>query len=243
MRIARKVSLSLAAATAVGVGFVSWGLASAAGGTPAQAVAAGPSLSASESAGLTLSREEERMARELYTLFAGKYDAAPFAQIAASEQRHYNAVGVLLVRYGVKDPSAASTAGVYTDATIQKLYNDWKASGSTSAAAAYRVGVALEKRDIADLKRLQDATTKTDLDRLYGNLESASEHHLAAFTAAAEGKALPAGGPAADGQRHGRGMGNGSGMGPGTGNGAGMGPRPGNGAGMGPRGGQGCLTS
>lgn len=77
---------------------------------------------------LRLTREEERIARDLYDLFADKYDAVPvFDRISWSEQRHFDAVGNLLVRYDVQDPSAGKAAGVYADVAIQKLYDDWRA--------------------------------------------------------------------------------------------------------------------
>ena len=58
------------------------------------------------------SREEQRMARDLYTLFGQTYDAPVFDRIAASEQRHFDAVGTLLVTYGVADPSTGQPVRV-----------------------------------------------------------------------------------------------------------------------------------
>ena len=53
---------------------------------------------------LQFTREEERMARDLYKFFADKYDALPvFDRISWSEQRHFDAVGNMLVRYDVQD--------------------------------------------------------------------------------------------------------------------------------------------
>jgi hypothetical protein len=238
MSIVKKAALAVAAATAAGLAFVSWNAASAApsGSGLAASAPSAPSLSTSERSGLVFSREEERLAHDLYTMFADKYQAATFTRIAASEQRHFDAVGVLLDRYGISDPSAGAKSGTYADATLQNLYNTWKASGLKSVTEAYQVGVALEKRDIADLQRMQKETTNTDLDRLYANLESGSKHHLAAFTAAANGTPLP--------------MGTGNGPRYGNGNGTGMGPRGGTGTGQGQHygGGHGkrdgsCMTS
>ncbi len=142
------------------------------------------SLSSDEIAGLVFSREEERLARDLYTLLADRYDARPFSMIAASEQKHFDAVGTLLARYGIADPSAGAQPGVYADPALQALYDGWKADASVSLSAAYAVGVQLEKRDIADLQRLQDATARADLDRVYAQLEKGSWRHQAAFSGA-----------------------------------------------------------
>lgn len=193
---------------------------------------------------LAFMREEERMARDLYKALADQYDGAvPFSRITVSEDRHFDAVGALLDRYDVKDPSTGKAAGTYSDATIQKLYSDWLAQGKKSLDAAYDVGVALETRDIADLKAAVNDAKATDVKQVYTSLLNASEQHLKAFQAAADGKTLGAqdgtgrmnrwgddttGQPGRMGGR-GAGMGRmgGNGTGPGNGTGYGMtGERP-----------------
>jgi hypothetical protein len=190
---------------------------------------------------LAFAREEERMARDLYQALADKYDGAlPFSRITLSEQQHFDVVGTLLDRYDVADPAAGKKAGSYADPAIQKLYDGWLADASTSLDAAYDVGVALEQRDIADLKDTLAKDLPADVTRVFTGLLNASEHHLAAFQAAADGQVLgqqdgrgPAWGP---GNGPGNGMSNGMGNGPGygmdRGNGAGNGRGFGHGPGM-----------
>lgn len=90
-------------------------------------------LSDAEIAGLIFSREEERLARDLYQAFSDQYDGArPFSKIVASEQRHFDAVGRLLTQYGIDDPAAGATAGSFSDATLQGLYDQWYAQGMQS---------------------------------------------------------------------------------------------------------------
>ena len=151
---------------------------------PSTAATTTAALSSDEIAGLVFSREEERLARDLYTLLADRYDARRFAMIATSEQQHFEAVGTLLTRYGIADPSAGAQPGVYADPALQALYDGWKSDSAASLTAAYAVGVQLEKRDIADLQRLQDATARADLDGVYAQLEKGSWRHLAAFSGA-----------------------------------------------------------
>ena len=128
------------------------------------------------------------MSRELYSLFADEYDGArPFSNITRSEQRHYDAIGRLLTRYGAKDPAAGKPAGVYTSPEVQRLYDTWKAQGLKSQQAALQVGVDLEKRDIADLERLIARTTAPDVKQVYTHLLAGSRNHLAAFTNALDG--------------------------------------------------------
>ncbi len=98
------------------------GLALAAGAwtavaAPRDTLPADTSISAAVASDLAFSRDEERMARDLYAAIAAQYDnAAPFSMITNSEQRHYDSIGVLLTRYGVPDPSVGKAAGVYANA-------------------------------------------------------------------------------------------------------------------------------
>jgi len=138
-------------------------------------------------ADLSFSRDEERMARDLYTLFGQTYDAAIFDRIAASEQQHFDTVGTLLTTYAVADPAAGRLAGTYASADVQKLYDQWKAQGLTSVQDAYAAGVALEHTDIADLRKLLARNSDSDVHRVFSHLLAASQQHLAAFTNAVNG--------------------------------------------------------
>lgn len=204
---------TLGASGAFGAGPTS---APSAGGTP------GASISSAVASELTFVREEERLARDLYAAIAKQYDgAAPFSMITNAEQRHFDAVGTLLVRNGIADPSTGSTPGVYADATLQKLYDGWLARSKSSLTEAYRVGADLEKQDIADLDKAIADNAPADVDRVLANLKTASEHHLAMFDGYASG--TPVTHTPMDGQR-GAGQGMGGGMG-GHGMGGGMGGR------------------
>lgn len=166
---------------------------------------------------LQFTREEERMARDLYKLFADKYDALPvFDRISWSEQRHFDAVGNMLVRYDVQDPSAGKAAGIYADTAIQKLYDGWKTQGLKSSDEALKAAIALETRDIADLAKLIAKNNPSDVESLYTQLLAASKHHLAAFTSIADGDTIGAGCPGMGSTRDfdDQGMGPGGGAGP-----------------------------
>jgi hypothetical protein len=173
-------------------------------------------------ADLAFSRDEERMARDLYTLFGQTYDAAVFDRIAASEQQHFDAVGALLTTYGIADPAVGQPAGTYANADVQKLYDQWKAQGLTSVQDAYAVGVDLEQTDIADLQGILARNTDADAQRVFTRLLAASQHHLDAFTNAVNGgtdAAFCTG--SGTGPQFGAREGRGTGMGDGTGMGAG----------------------
>lgn len=132
-------------------------------------------------------REEERMARDLYAALADLHDGArPMSRITLSEQRHVDAVGTLLTRYGLTDPSAGRPAGDYAYPELTELYARWLAMGTESLAGAYQAGIELEQRDIADLEALVAAGGPADVVRVYENLLAGSRNHLAAYQNAAE---------------------------------------------------------
>lgn len=95
-------------------------------------------------------------------------------------------MGTLLDRYGIDDPAANAVVGTYPG-ELQQAYDSWLAEGSSSLDDAYAVGVALEERDIADLKAQLAEVDNADIERVLSNLLRGSENHLAAFTSAADG--------------------------------------------------------
>lgn len=161
--------------------------------TAAQAAARGPrqggsavavtpaALSDEEAAGLVFMREEEKMARDLYSAFAAEWGVPIFSNIARSEQRHMDSVARLLDRYGLDDPAAGKAPGEFSDPDLQALYDDLLAQGSVSVAAALEVGVLVEVTDIADLDARLETTAQPDIRRVYTSLRRGSTHHLAAF--------------------------------------------------------------
>lgn len=138
-------------------------------------------LTDEQKADLAFMAEEEKLAKDVYTVLGKKYPKTlVFKNIAKSEQRHWNAISMLLDRYGLEDPTDGNAAGVFTSPELQKMYNDLVASAS-SRTAALKVGVAIEEEDIADLKDAATDVTAPDVSQVYANLTSASERHLAAF--------------------------------------------------------------
>ncbi|HEX7716023.1 MAG TPA: DUF2202 domain-containing protein [Marmoricola sp.] len=232
MNTFRTKLISLAAGVALAGGGV-FAVAQTAAATPeATTVTADTALTAE----LQFAREEERMARDLYQALAVTYDnALPFSRITLSEQQHFDAVGTLLDRYDVSDPADGRKAGSYADATLQQRYDGWLADGQKSLDEAYDVGVALEERDIADLQDALDQSWPADVEQVFTALLRASQHHLAAFEAAADGQVL--GTQQGQGRGYGPGMMNGEGRGYGpdmmNGQGRGYGPGMMNGAGRG----------
>ena len=172
------------------VSIITAGLAAAAltfgGATLASADTSAPD--ADEKSSRAFSREEEKMAHDLYTEFGELYDSAVWDRIANSEQRHFDAIGRLLDQFDVADPTDGNKAGEYDNKDVQKLYDDWLKQGKASEAEAFKAASALETRDIADLKVQIEATDNDDIDAVYERLLAGSERHLAAFTAWSKGE-------------------------------------------------------
>lgn len=185
-------------------------------------------LTPAEKSELEFMREEEKLARDVYNVMAAKWTTATiFQRIAQSEQRHMNAVKVVLDRNGVADPAAGMKAGEFTNTELQKLYDQLVADGAKSLEAALAVGVQIEEADIADLETALAATSNEDLELVYGNLLRGSKNHLQAFTATTDGK-LPAQAGQGRGPRFAQGQGA-----QGQGAGLGRGPHTGQGQGAG----------
>jgi hypothetical protein len=158
-------------------------------GVATAATASAATLSGTEAADLQHMREEEKLARDVYTVMNTKYGSSVrvFANIAKSESRHTLAVKRLLTVYNVADPVAADIPGVFADPGMQQLYNSLVAQGSTSLTAALQVGVAIEELDIADLQKCIARTTNASVKRVYTNLLDGSRNHLTAFQRVLDG--------------------------------------------------------
>ena len=137
-------------------------------------------LTAEETKSLLFMREEEKLARDVYKALFDKWNLFAFQNISANEEIHFTAIGTLLTRYGVADPSLAA-AGVYSNPVLNVLYNQMLTKGLQSAQDALEVGILIEKQDIADLENALKATAKFDIKRVYNNLMSGSYNHLDAF--------------------------------------------------------------
>ncbi len=147
----------------------------------AQLPAADPAgLSQDETAGLLYMREEEKLAHDVYVTLGAQWGLTQFTRIANSEQMHTDAVKTLLDRYAIADPASAEV-GVFVDPTLQALYTDLIARGSTSAAEALKVAGLIEEVDMQDLDARLAVNDQADIAQVYANLRSASEMHLRAF--------------------------------------------------------------
>mgnify|MGYP002078569899 CR=1 FL=1 len=138
-------------------------------------------LSDQEISGLVQMREEEKLARDVYTTLGTLWWNKIFTNIAQSEQTHTDAVKVLLTHYNITDPVIDDTVGLFSSPTIQKLYTDLVAQGSISLLNALMVGATVEDLDIKDLNVLTQETTNGNIINIYNNLNKWSRNHLRAY--------------------------------------------------------------
>jgi hypothetical protein len=117
----------------------------------------------------------------VYTALHSKWPVPIFANISQSEQRHFDALKVLLDRYGLPDPAADNAPGVFQDSGLQTLYSDLVAQGQSSLQAALRVGATIEDLNLRALEKALAATDNNDLRIVYQNLQNGSENHMRAF--------------------------------------------------------------
>lgn len=143
---------------------------------------AGYDLSQEEIDGLIHMRLEEKLARDVYTTLGNTWNYKVFLNIKVSEQAHMEAVKRLLVKYGIDDPITNDEVGVFPDPQFQALYDQYVLQGNISDYEAFLVGKTIEELDIVDLQnQLTNVVDNPDIIRVYQNLTTASESHLAAF--------------------------------------------------------------
>lgn len=138
-------------------------------------------LTEEEIAGLLEMREEEKLAGDVYRALYEVHAHVVFLNISKSEDAHTSAVLHLLNGFGLEDP-ASDVEGEFFDPLFTKLYAELTEQGKASLAEALKVGAFIEEYDIADLERLIEDTENETIQRVYGNLLSASKFHLKAFT-------------------------------------------------------------
>lgn len=138
-------------------------------------------LSEAETEALLFMREEEKLARDVYLALSAKWNVPVFEFISKSEQRHMDAVGCLLTKYGLTDPVGDNLEGIFVNEDLQTLYGDLMETGLVSLEAAYTVGANIEDLDIKDLMEALEDVDNDDIRAVFENLTKGSRNHLRAF--------------------------------------------------------------
>lgn len=139
-------------------------------------------VSPEEANGLIFMREEEKLARDTYNTLYAKWGMRVFNNIAQSEQRHTDAIKLLLEKYELDDPVKNDDPGMFVNADLQNLYDTLTAKGDSSLLDALLVGALIEEVDILDIqKELDEHVDNEDIAIVYDNLLNGSYNHLRAF--------------------------------------------------------------
>jgi hypothetical protein len=151
-------------------------------------------LSEAETDNILYMVQEEKLARDvylsLYDYYVGNEPllARIFENISASEQRHMDAIGRLIVKYELENPIIDDTVGVFPapEGYFTGLYNDLLSAGIVGYCEALDVGIQIEELDIEDLEIALTEVEAQDVARVFGNLLNGSENHLNAFSSRSE---------------------------------------------------------
>jgi hypothetical protein len=126
-------------------------------------------------------KEEEKLARDVYSALNLKWDKQVFSNISKAENTHMNAIIFLLKSYG-KDYTEVLEPGKFTNSAFQVLYDELVSNGSVSIEEAWKVGALIEEMDITDLVESISKVTDESIILVFENLEKGSRNHLRAFT-------------------------------------------------------------
>ncbi|MDF2157325.1 DUF2202 domain-containing protein [Algoriphagus sp. CAU 1675] len=141
-----------------------------------------PQISNTVKETLLFTREEEKMAHDVYVYAYSKYDILAFQNIANSESQHVAAVLTNMDRLNLEDPLDGSTLeGEFTIPAIQTLYAELIERVDQSHQEALLVGLYIEDLDIKDLQDAIKETSDETLKSMYENLMCGSKNHMRSF--------------------------------------------------------------
>jgi hypothetical protein len=126
-------------------------------------------------------KEEEKLARDVYTTLNLKWNNRVLSNISKAENTHMNAIIFLLQSYGT-DYTQVLEPGKFTNPAFQSLYEEFVVKGSVSLQEAWKVGALIEEMDITDLVESLENVTDESIIMVFENLEKGSRNHLRAFT-------------------------------------------------------------
>ena len=135
----------------------------------------------SQAEGIIYMREEEKLARDVYLAMYDAWGIRTFANIARAEQKHMDAVGLLIESQGLVDPAKDTKRGEFMNPDLAALYTSLVELGSQSPQDALTVGAIIEDLDISDLDAYLLRTDDPYAKVVYTNLLKGSENHMRSF--------------------------------------------------------------
>jgi hypothetical protein len=150
-------------------------------GSGLPAYSAVPYTSAALQSRLKYMVEEEKLARDVYTVLAKTAAYPRFKNIANAEQFHLDQMSMVLANYGLWNATLKRGPGVFYNKELSALYKTLITKGQLSALDAIQVGIIIEEKDIADLTAMEKLITQEDIQFVVNYLKAGSQNHLAAF--------------------------------------------------------------
>lgn len=136
-------------------------------------------LSADEIEFLFAIREDEKVARDLYTSFSALYPASvQIAKIKTAEDSHIACIEAVLDYYEISYPAMTAT-GVFEDAERQALYNDL-VDKSATLLETFGTMAVIEEETVLAYKSVQSEITNENISLVVANMIKASSNHLKA---------------------------------------------------------------
>lgn len=126
-------------------------------------------------------KEEEKLARDVYTALSDKWDNQIFIKISEAENTHMNAI-IQLLQYSSPENTAIGAPGEFSNPVMTQLYDNLVIKGSLSEEEALKVGALIEEMDISDIVADEDEVTNENIILVFENLMKGSRNHLRAFT-------------------------------------------------------------
>jgi len=125
-------------------------------------------------------KEEEKLARDVYTHLYELWGTRIFSNISAAENNHMNAVISLLTTYGDEYTKTADP-GQFENQDFKILYDQLVNQGTSSLEEAYKIGALIEEMDINDIIGTTAKVTNENIIIVFENLLKGSRNHLRAF--------------------------------------------------------------
>ncbi len=139
-----------------------------------------PDLTNEEIDMLLIMKDEEKLARDVYNALYEKWDVSIFLNISEAEEKHLNAIIILLENYN-SDYTQIAEQGVFDNDEFKILYDELVKKGTDSIVEAYKIGALIEELDINDLQQYLTQTENENIILVFNNLLKGSRNHLRAF--------------------------------------------------------------
>lgn len=135
-------------------------------------------LTADEIEFLYAAREDEKLARDLYSVYAAQYPAyLAFKNIAAAESNHIAAIEKIFGYYEIEFPELTET-GVFADAGLQEKYDSLVPAATP--LEAFTIMAYIEEEGIYAYQAVIETTENANIKLFLENMVKASSNHLKA---------------------------------------------------------------